>query len=120
MKMDHYKQAVILIYRKRKAAQKLCEAYFYQLTDGYGNPNCDNIYCSSSTSFKLDDHDRNQLAVEAIKLTREKAPRLLGTEAMPINNKKAPGIQHNDSEAKENSKGTTRTIEFIISSDYNN
>ena len=113
MEMDHYKQA-ILIYRKRKAAQKLCEAYFYQLTEGCGNPNCDNIYCSSSTSFKLGDHDRNQLAVEAIKLARDKAPlcqaddrrrqapRLSensGTELLSISNPDYHGIQPNDSEA---------------------
>ena len=113
MEMDHYKQA-ILIYRKRKAAQKLCEAYFYQLTEGCGNPNCDNIYCSSSTSFKLGDHDRNQLAVEAIKLARDKAPlcqaddrrrkaprlsKNSGTEQLSISNPDYHGIQPNDSEA---------------------
>lgn len=33
---------------KRAAAKKLIERYFYQLTDGCGNPNCDNKYCASS------------------------------------------------------------------------
>lgn len=33
---------------KRAAAKKLIERYFYQLTDGCGNPDCDNKYCASS------------------------------------------------------------------------
>ncbi|KAG5888353.1 hypothetical protein JTB14_020753 [Gonioctena quinquepunctata] len=33
---------------KRAAAKKLIERYFYQLTDGCGNPHCDNQYCASS------------------------------------------------------------------------
>lgn len=33
---------------KRAAAKKLIERYFYQLTDGCGNPSCDNKYCASS------------------------------------------------------------------------
>lgn len=33
---------------KRAAAKKLIERYFYQLTDGCGNPHCDNKYCASS------------------------------------------------------------------------
>lgn len=33
---------------KRAAAKKLIERYFYQLTDGCGNPQCDNQNCASS------------------------------------------------------------------------
>lgn len=33
---------------KRAAAKKLIERYFYQLTEGCGNPTCDNKYCASS------------------------------------------------------------------------
>lgn len=33
---------------KRAAAKKLIERYFYQLTDGCGNPHCDNQHCASS------------------------------------------------------------------------
>lgn len=33
---------------KRAAAKKLIERYFYQLTDGCGNPSCDNKFCASS------------------------------------------------------------------------
>lgn len=32
---------------KRAAAKKL-ERYFYQLTDGCGNPSCENQHCASS------------------------------------------------------------------------
>ncbi|XP_074032271.1 ubiquitin protein ligase E3A isoform X2 [Leptinotarsa decemlineata] len=37
---------------KRAAAKKLIERYFYQLTDGCGNPHCDNQYCASSGVMK--------------------------------------------------------------------
>lgn len=33
---------------KRVAARKLIERYFFQLTDGCGNPKCTNKYCFSS------------------------------------------------------------------------
>lgn len=33
---------------KRAAARRLIERYFYQLTDGCGNPACDNEHCASS------------------------------------------------------------------------
>lgn len=33
---------------KRAAARRLIERYFYQLTDGCGNPACDNEFCASS------------------------------------------------------------------------
>lgn len=33
---------------KRAAARRLIERYFYQLTDGCGNPACDNENCASS------------------------------------------------------------------------
>ena len=33
---------------KRAAARKLIERYFYQLTEGCGNPNCNNTNCASS------------------------------------------------------------------------
>ena len=49
-------------------------AYFYQLTNGCGNLECSNAYCSTSTSFLYKHSDRNQLVVEAIKLVKEKAP----------------------------------------------
>jgi len=33
---------------KRAAAKKLIERYFYQVTDGCGDPECDNANCVSS------------------------------------------------------------------------
>lgn len=33
---------------KRAAVKQMIERYFYQLTDGCGDPNCDNKYCASS------------------------------------------------------------------------
>lgn len=33
---------------KRATAKSLIERYFYQLTDGCGNPTCDNKHCASS------------------------------------------------------------------------
>lgn len=33
---------------KRASAKKLIERYFYQLTDGCGNSNCDSEFCASS------------------------------------------------------------------------
>lgn len=38
---------------KRTAVKKLIERYFYQLTDGCGNPNCDNKFCASSGQVSL-------------------------------------------------------------------
>lgn len=37
---------------KRAAAKKLIERYFYQLTDGCGDPNCSNENCASSGKVK--------------------------------------------------------------------
>lgn len=37
---------------KRAAAKKLIERYFYQLTDGCGNSNCNNVYCASSKTVR--------------------------------------------------------------------
>lgn len=38
---------------KRTAAKRLIERYFYQLTDGCGNPACDNKFCASSGEVKI-------------------------------------------------------------------
>lgn len=44
---------------KRAAAKKLIERYFYQLTDGCGNPNCNNKFCASSGDVYLAKHPPN-------------------------------------------------------------
>ncbi|XP_047121045.1 ubiquitin-protein ligase E3A isoform X1 [Schistocerca piceifrons] len=56
---------------KRAAAKKLIERYFYQLTDGCGNTNCDNEFCASSGKVKS--LTPNQAAVQAIQLFSQEA-----------------------------------------------
>ncbi|KAJ8675961.1 hypothetical protein QAD02_011747 [Eretmocerus hayati] len=56
---------------KRAAAKKLIERYFYQLTDGCGNPSCDNQYCASSG--KVTNLTANEAAAQAISLFSQDA-----------------------------------------------
>ncbi|XP_057670032.1 ubiquitin-protein ligase E3A isoform X1 [Diorhabda carinulata] len=56
---------------KRAAAKKLIERYFYQLTDGCGNPHCDNQYCASSGELKPLTPD--EAAAQAIQLFSQDA-----------------------------------------------
>ncbi|CAG9769498.1 unnamed protein product [Ceutorhynchus assimilis] len=56
---------------KRAAAKKLIERYFYQLTEGCGNPNCGNKDCASSG--KLNPMSPNDAAGHALKLFSEDA-----------------------------------------------
>ncbi|XP_049820248.1 ubiquitin-protein ligase E3A isoform X2 [Aethina tumida] len=56
---------------KRAAAKKLIERYFYQLTDGCGNPGCDNKYCASSGQMETLTPD--QAAAQAINLFSQDA-----------------------------------------------
>ncbi|XP_045483720.1 ubiquitin-protein ligase E3A isoform X1 [Harmonia axyridis] len=56
---------------KRAAAKKLIERYFYQLTDGCGNPHCDNKYCASSGDLKPLTPD--EAAAQAIQLFSQDA-----------------------------------------------
>ncbi|XP_022905557.1 ubiquitin-protein ligase E3A [Onthophagus taurus] len=60
---------------KRAAAKKLIERYFYQLIDGCGNSNCNNIYCRSSESFvfKVNTLSANEAAAQAIQLFSQDA-----------------------------------------------
>ncbi|ESO89420.1 hypothetical protein LOTGIDRAFT_218813 [Lottia gigantea] len=57
---------------KRAAAKQLIERYYYQLTNGCGDPNCRNAYCSSCPEFCFRHADRNSLALRAIDLFRSK------------------------------------------------
>lgn len=57
---------------KRALAKELIEKYFYQLSDGCGNPNCTNKNCASSGELK--DLTPNQAAAKAIQLFSEEAP----------------------------------------------
>jgi hypothetical protein len=56
---------------KRAAARKLIERYFYQLTDGCGNPGCKNKYCASSGQLKPLTPD--EAAAQAIQLFSQEA-----------------------------------------------
>ena len=64
---------MILFFRKRAAAKQLIERYYYQLTDGCGSATCGNIHCASSNKFNYPDLSRNQAAVRALQLFKEKA-----------------------------------------------
>lgn len=58
---------------KRAAAAQIIQNYYKQLTDGCGNPDCDNSSCASCPQFSFKSYDRNKLAVHAVTLSREKA-----------------------------------------------
>lgn len=57
---------------KRAHAKQLIEKYFYQLSDGCGNPNCTNRNCASSGEVEA--LTPNQAAARAIRLFSEEAP----------------------------------------------
>ncbi|KAK3611418.1 hypothetical protein CHS0354_034865 [Potamilus streckersoni] len=59
---------------RKRAAAKMIEAYFMQLTVGCGQPECNNEMCASSSQFCLRDKDKNTLAVHALNLLKTKAP----------------------------------------------
>lgn len=56
---------------KRAIAKKLIERYFYQLSDGCGNPKCGNKNCASSGGVET--LSPNQAAARAIQLYTEEA-----------------------------------------------
>lgn len=57
---------------KRASAKKLIERYFYQLSDGCGNPKCGNKNCASSGSVEAN-MSPNQAAARAIQLYTQEA-----------------------------------------------
>ncbi|UYV60364.1 UBE3A [Cordylochernes scorpioides] len=57
--------------RKRGLVRKLIECYYYQLTDGCGNPGCSNEHCPSSG--KIQKLPPNQAAAQALELFKKKA-----------------------------------------------
>ncbi|KAL1508843.1 hypothetical protein ABEB36_003674 [Hypothenemus hampei] len=59
---------------KRAAAKKLIERFFYQLTEGCGNPNCNNTNCASSG--KLNPMTPNDAAGYALKLIKSQDAKL--------------------------------------------
>ncbi|XP_059165632.1 ubiquitin-protein ligase E3A-like isoform X2 [Physella acuta] len=58
---------------KRLAARELITQYYHQLTEGCGNAACSNENCASSSTFRFKEIDKNNLAVEAIELSKAKA-----------------------------------------------
>lgn len=58
---------------KRAAARQLIENYYYQLTSGCGDSSCDNQCCASCPDFSYKSVDRNQLALQAVTLSRSRA-----------------------------------------------
>jgi len=58
---------------KRAAAKLLIERYYYQLTDGCGQAQCNNTSCASCSHFLYTDISKNTAALRAIELFKEKA-----------------------------------------------
>lgn len=67
------KYLLLNICRKRAAAKQMIERYYYQLTDGCGNEHCQNKECASCPTFAFQEKSKNELAVKAIDLFKEKA-----------------------------------------------
>lgn len=67
---------------KRTAAKKLIERYFYQLTEGCGNPHCGNQNCASSG--KITNLTPNQAAAQAIQLFSQEARLCDGTQPSKV------------------------------------
>lgn len=71
----HYLDGPLLFFlcRKRQAAAQLIQNYYKQLTDGCGNSDCDNPSCASCPDFSYKSTGRNELALQAITLSRQRA-----------------------------------------------
>lgn len=63
--------SVSFFYRKKIAARKLIERYYFQLTDGCGNQSCKNENCASCQ--KAPKLDPDEAAARAIQLFKSKA-----------------------------------------------
>lgn len=87
---------------KRVHAKQLIEKYFYQLTDGCGNPNCTNRNCASSGI--MDSLTPNQAAAKAIQLFSEEAP-LCDT---PTTKLPRTLTNNDDSDSVDGENGTNR------------
>lgn len=78
---------------KQHQAKKLIEKYFFQITVGCGNADCQNKYCLSSGHLEKS-LTPNQAAVKAIQLYVEEAK-------LCENNKEAEQIQKNSSPSSD-------------------
>lgn len=92
---------------KRAAARRLIERYYYQLTDGCGDSDCSNENCASCSKFIYKNCTRNQLAVHALQLFKQKA---LLCEAHPAKMAKWPS---------ENEEKPTTSVTDCSSKDLN-
>ncbi|KAF5298616.1 hypothetical protein FQR65_LT09712 [Abscondita terminalis] len=99
---------------KRAAVRKLIERYFYQLTEGCGNPTCDNKHCASSAEFER--LTANQAAALAIHLFSQDA-RLCETHPS-----KMPRTQSRSKLSESNSDtniANANITKSIVSNDVN-
>ena len=71
--LQYHSGYCFLLFRKRQAAAQLIQNYYKQLTDGCGNSDCDNPTCASCPEFCYKSIDRNNLAVQAVTLSRQRA-----------------------------------------------
>lgn len=99
---------------KRAHAKQLIEKYFYQLSDGCGNPNCTNRNCASSG--EVDSLTPNQAAARAIQLFSEEAPlcSMPSTKLMRIaaNDEPAPVlVNSNASNVAAESQSMANTVD---------
>ncbi|XP_046656032.1 ubiquitin-protein ligase E3A-like isoform X3 [Daphnia pulicaria] len=62
---------------KRVAARQLIKRYYFQLTEGCGDPNCNNEHCASSK--KVQNLSPNQAAAQALDLFARKGRLCVGT-----------------------------------------
>ena len=58
---------------RKRAAKQLIERYYYQITEGCGQSDCNNEHCASSSSFTKKDLTRNEAGLQAIELFKNKA-----------------------------------------------
>lgn len=93
---------------KRAAAKQMIERYYYQLTDGCGNEHCQNKDCASCPTFAFQEKSKNELAVKAIDLFKEKA-KLCGS--LPT---KVPRAENAAGPSKLSNEGNATTANVVL------
>lgn len=104
--------------RKRTAAKKLIERYYYQLTDGCGKPECTNIHCASSGKIqKLSPDQAAAMALQLFvshpraKLCESNSPKMAKLPEVFNNSPNKAGTSHIDN--------TQETMQECVSSATN-
>lgn len=109
---------------KRAAAKQLIERYYYQLTDGCGGNNCGNVYCASSQKFCYPELSRNQAAVRALQLFKEKATLCGGGAASKVAKTSESGNDEpmvpEKSQDRQSQPSTSSTSSTVASSSADN